>query len=109
MNFRNSRNIWTTLFYSLLAIDLGLFGVSGWLDFVPSAQAQTSSQYPELDKNGKPLLPRPGPQVVYSPTDLGHNAVTLPASGTTPTGKGANAFRQLHTDDHCHDKRVHRG
>src|SRR5258708_2663046 len=85
MNFKKSKNIWTMLFYSLLAIDLGLFGVIGWLDFAPSAQAQTSSQYPDLDKNGKPLLPRPGPQVVYSPADLVHNAVTLPGSTTIPT------------------------
>lgn len=41
---------------------------------------QTSSQFPELDKNGKPILPRPMPHVVYSPTDLAHSGVTLPAS-----------------------------
>jgi hypothetical protein len=48
--------------------------------------AQTSSQFPELDKNGKPLLPRPMPHLVYSPTDLAHSAVVLPASigGATP-------------------------
>ena len=48
--------------------------------------SQTSSQFPELDKNGKPLLPRPMPHLVYSPTDLGHNSVTLPAAvgGATP-------------------------
>ena len=42
--------------------------------------SQTSSQFPELDKNGKPLLPRPMPQMVYSPADLAHSGVTLPAS-----------------------------
>jgi hypothetical protein len=42
--------------------------------------SQTSSQFPELDKNGKPLLPRPMPHLVYSPADLAHNAVTLPAA-----------------------------
>ena len=42
--------------------------------------SQTSSQFPELDKNGKPLLPRPMPHLVYSPTDLAHNAVVLPAA-----------------------------
>lgn len=42
--------------------------------------AQTSSQFPELDKNGKPIQPRPFPHVIYSPTDLVHSAVTLPAS-----------------------------
>lgn len=42
--------------------------------------SQTSSQFPELDKNGKPLLPRPMPHLVYSPTDLAHSGVVLPAS-----------------------------
>jgi hypothetical protein len=48
--------------------------------------SQTSSQFPELDKNGKPLLPRPMPHLVYSPTDLAHSGVALPASvgGVTP-------------------------
>jgi hypothetical protein len=48
--------------------------------------SQTSSQFPELDKNGKPLLPRPMPDLVYSPTDLAHTGVALPASvgGATP-------------------------
>jgi hypothetical protein len=82
MNSRSTK-IWKAMFYSLLAIDLGLLGEICWLNLAPPALAQTSSQYPELDKNGKPLIPRPGPQVVYSPTDLAHNAVTLPASGAT--------------------------
>jgi len=42
--------------------------------------SQTSSQFPELDKNGKPVFPRPMPHVVYSPADLAHSAVVLPAS-----------------------------
>lgn len=48
--------------------------------------SQTSSQFPELDKNGKPLQPRPMPHMVYSPADLAHNAVALPAAigGATP-------------------------
>ena len=48
--------------------------------------SQTSSQLPELDKNGKPVLPRPMPHLVYSPTDLAHSGVALPASigGATP-------------------------
>lgn len=82
MNSRAKR-IWKALFYSLLAIDLGLLGEVCWLNLAPLALAQTSSQYPELDKNGKPLVPRPGPQVAYSPSDLAHNTVTLPASGAT--------------------------
>jgi hypothetical protein len=48
--------------------------------------SQTSSQFPELDKNGRPLLPRPMPHLIYSPIDLAHSAVALPASigGATP-------------------------
>jgi hypothetical protein len=48
--------------------------------------SQTSSQSPEMDKNGKPVLPRPMPHLVYSPTDLAHSGVALPASigGATP-------------------------
>jgi hypothetical protein len=48
--------------------------------------SQTSSQFPELDKNGKPVLPRPMPHLVYSPADLAHSGVALPASigGATP-------------------------
>ena len=42
--------------------------------------SQTSSQFPELDKNGKPLLPRPLPHLVYSPADLSHSGITLPAA-----------------------------
>lgn len=75
--------MWKALFYSLLALDLGLLGEICWLNLAPPVMAQTLSQYPELDKNGKPLIPRPGPQVAYSPTDLAHNGVTLPASGAT--------------------------
>jgi hypothetical protein len=82
MNSRTTR-IWKVLFYSLLALDLGLLGEICWLNLASPAFAQTSSQYPELDKNGKPLIPRPGPQVVYSPNDLAHNAVALPASAAT--------------------------
>ena len=48
--------------------------------------SQTASQMPELDKNGKPVLPRPLPHLVYSPADLLHSGVALPASigGATP-------------------------
>jgi len=48
--------------------------------------SQTSSQFPELDKNGKPVLPRPMPHLVYSPADLAHSGVALPAAigGATP-------------------------
>jgi hypothetical protein len=83
MSSHRTKRIWKLLFYSLLAIDLCLLAEVCWIDLAPSAQAQTSSAWPELDKNGKPLLPRPVPQVMYSPNDLGHNAATLPASGAT--------------------------
>jgi hypothetical protein len=48
--------------------------------------SQTASQFPEMDKNGRPVLPRPMPHLVYSPADLAHSAVVLPASigGATP-------------------------
>lgn len=45
-----------------------------------TVHAQTSTQFPDLDKNGKPLIPRPNPFLMYSPADLNHNAVTLPAT-----------------------------
>lgn len=47
--------------------------------------SQTSSQFPELDKNGKPVLPRPMPHVVYSPGDLVHSGVALPAGAGNAT------------------------
>ena len=82
MHSHNAKKVWKVLFYSLLAIDLGLLAEVCWMN-VPAAEAQTTSPWPEMDKNGKPLLPRPVPQVAYSPADLAHNAVTLPASGAT--------------------------
>lgn len=45
--------------------------------------AQTSNPFPELDKFGRVLSPRWTSQIVYSPNDLQHNAVTLPASAAT--------------------------
>lgn len=53
---------------------------------LPIAMSQTSGRFPENDKNGKPLIPRPNPFLWYSPADLAHNAITLPASAaTSPT------------------------
>lgn len=68
------KSLWLGAAASLLIATLMLF-------------AQTSSQMPELDKNGKPVLPRPMPHLVYSPADLAHNGVALPASvgGATPS------------------------
>lgn len=63
----NKKNLWLGILALLLVATLVVF-------------SQTSSQFPELDKNGKPLLPRPMPHLVYPPTDLAHSAVTLPAA-----------------------------
>ncbi|HEY2363715.1 MAG TPA: hypothetical protein VGK36_21540 [Candidatus Angelobacter sp.] len=66
-----------TLYLAILA----LLSITTLLVF-----SQTSSQFPELDKNGRPVLPHPMPHLVYSPTDLAHSGVALPASigGATP-------------------------
>ena len=66
-----------TLYLAILA----LLSITTLLVF-----SQTSSQFPEMDKNGKPVLPRPMPHLVYSPADLAHSGVALPASvgGATP-------------------------
>jgi hypothetical protein len=45
-------------------------------------RAQTSNPFPDQDKFGRTLSPRWTSQVVYSPNDLAHNAVVLPATGT---------------------------
>ena len=66
------KNLWLGIAGLMLAATLVLF-------------SQTSSQFPELDKNGKPVLPRPMPHVVYSPVDLGHSAVVLPAGSGSLT------------------------
>ncbi|HYL93522.1 MAG TPA: hypothetical protein VEW69_10235 [Alphaproteobacteria bacterium] len=52
--------------------------------FAMAVLSQTTNQVPDLDKNGRPVVPRPTPHVGFSPNDLGHNAVALPASGQTP-------------------------
>jgi hypothetical protein len=53
--------------------------------FAMAVLSQTTNQVPDLDKNGRPVQPRPTPHVMYSPGDLGHNAVALPASAATPS------------------------
>jgi len=72
----NSRKkIWKVLFYSLLAVDLGLLVEVCWLSFSPAAQAQTSSAWPELDKNGNPITPEsvlalmPGETALAAPVE----------------------------------------
>ena len=66
------KNLWFGIAGLLLAATLVVF-------------SQTSSQFPELDKNGKPVFPRPMPHVVYSPADLGYSSVTLPAGAGNAT------------------------
>lgn len=52
--------------------------------------AQSTNLPPDVDKNGRTLTPRPLPHLVYSPTDLAHSAVTLPASAATATSAVVN-------------------
>jgi hypothetical protein len=52
--------------------------------------SQSASIPPDVDKNGRTITPRPMPHMVYSPADLAHNAVTLPASGTTSASAVVN-------------------
>lgn len=66
------------LFSGIVLIGLGAIGIAAALN------GQTSGAFPDMDKNGKPLIPRPNPFVWYSPNDLGHNAVVLPNAGATP-------------------------
>ncbi|HEY6308688.1 MAG TPA: hypothetical protein VI488_19780 [Candidatus Angelobacter sp.] len=58
MNPRKASMNWKAVLYTLLAIDAGLLAGVCWLSLAPpvAAHAQTSSQYPELDKNGKALI-----------------------------------------------------
>jgi hypothetical protein len=79
MNSRKPTTIWKVLLYSLLAVDAGLLAAICWLDLIPPAvvHAQTSSQFPELDKNGKPITPEsvlalmPGTAPLVNPADAG--------------------------------------
>ena len=57
---------------------------------VAAASAQSSNIPPDVDKGGRTVTPRPQPHLAYSPADLVHNAVTLPASGTTATSTVVN-------------------
>jgi hypothetical protein len=74
--FMKKKNVFLGIVGLMLAATLVLF-------------SQTASQFPELDKNGKPVLPRPMPHVVYSPADLGHSGITLPAGAGNATPNSA--------------------
>jgi uncharacterized secreted protein with C-terminal beta-propeller domain len=52
--------------------------------------SQSTNIPPDVDKNGRTVTPRPMPHVIYSPADLTHSTVTLPASGTTATSAVVN-------------------
>ncbi|PYY06905.1 MAG: hypothetical protein DMG64_00230 [Acidobacteria bacterium] len=54
------------------------------------AIAQSTNIPPDIDKSGRTITPRPQPHLIYSPADLAHNAVTLPASGTTSASAVVN-------------------
>lgn len=49
---------------------------------VVTLYSQTTTNFPDNDKNDKPLIPRPNPFLMYSPNDLQHNTIVLPGSGT---------------------------
>ena len=51
---------------------------------------QSTNVPPDIDKNERTITPRPMPHVIYSPADLAHNGVGLPASGTTAISAVAN-------------------
>ena len=52
--------------------------------------SQSTNVPPDVDKAGRTITPRPMPHEIYSPADLAHNAVTLPASGTTAASSVVN-------------------
>ena len=67
------------IFVGLLVAAATIFGLT-----------QSSNIPPDVDKGGRTITPRPQPHLVYSPADLAHNAVTLPASGTTSASAVVN-------------------
>jgi hypothetical protein len=64
--------------------------IAGLAGLATFALPQSTNIPPDIDKNGRTITPRPMPHVIYSPADLAHNAVTLPASGTTPSSAVVN-------------------
>jgi hypothetical protein len=64
--------------------------VAAMLGIALLALSQSTNIPPDIDKNGRVLAPRPLPHLIYSPADLAHSAVTLPASGTTPMSAVVN-------------------
>jgi hypothetical protein len=64
----NKKNLWMGGMALLLAATLLVF-------------SQTTSQFPELDKNGKPVLPRPMPHLVYFNATLEVSGLKKSAAG----------------------------
>ena len=60
------------------------------------ALSQSTNIPPDVDKNGRAITPRPQPHLIYSPADLAHSAVTLPASGTTSASAVVNMGAVTH-------------
>jgi hypothetical protein len=67
-----------------------LISVGLALAVVIHAFTQSTNIYPDLDKNGRTITPRPMPHLIYSPADIAHNSVTLPVSGTTAASSVVN-------------------
>jgi hypothetical protein len=67
-----------------------LFALLALAAIATALLSQSTNVPPDLDKSGRTITPRPMPHVIYSPADLAHNAVTLPASGTTSTSAVVN-------------------
>ena len=67
-----------------------ILAIAGIALLATIAFSQSTNIPPDVDKNGRTITPRPMPHMIYSPADLAHNAVTLPASGTTSTSAVVN-------------------
>lgn len=67
-----------------------LFALLALAAIATALLSQSTNVPPDVDKSGRTITPRPMPHVIYSPADLAHNAVTLPASGTTSTSAVVN-------------------
>ena len=67
-----------------------ILAIAGTAVLATLALSQSTNIPPDIDKAGRTMTPRPMPHMVYSPADLAHNAVTLPASGTTAASSVVN-------------------
>ncbi len=67
-----------------------LFGIVAVLGAALLLMGQSTVVPPDMDKNGRAIAPRPQPHLIYSPADLSHNGITLPASGSTPNTSVVN-------------------